>query len=609
MAASAGIRSWGTSAGAKEAYLVLSGQVSDLNPSASDAVVERVPLKVVPPRPARGMVGDAPVRSTYTSRVRAGEDVPIRGCTPTQARNALVASMHPGLAAGEAGDKAKTWQEKLRARAFVMGEPRSYHTPSASASWPAPSAQSQRLAAAALAVPRQRQRYAAAVRGSGSSTRQQREAWGLASPGREGTPDLAGAASATVRIPAPREILERHCSRELLEAMAVAEGRQASKMEAEAGAEAGAEAEGAEAEGAEAEGEAAEGAEGAEAEGEEAGVPAPPAAIAFAWDHPTRLLEKIGSGQCSWGPREQRCLEAYLRQVEAGGKVEAGAEAAGGSPTPSMWGCSTPASPEGTAPSRATPCKERSCRPASAPAHSAPTTKVERIYRATMPTARPSTASGAPSRARCREACQEHSTPRPPSASEIHVARRPPPPPPPPPAASWVQRLAPSSAQERRRKRLLGTLRRRVEDEAAVSEAWAGAATVRTPEEHFAVQAALHEAIEGMTPRTVARVAPAAGAAEGEQGGGVWDERAAFGAMLSSIQLKVAQGHLLGDAEVQVLPRYCLLSTQRARRQAGASAARSRLQALQALRGIQAAPPCSPAGPFVRPCAVAAYLL
>ena len=523
MAASAGIRSWGTSAGAKEAYLVLSGQVSDLNPSASDAVVERVPLKVVPPRPARGMVGDAPVRSTYTSRVRAGEDVPIRGCTPTQARNALVASMHPGLAAGEAGDKAKTWQEKLRARAFVMGEPRSFHTPSASASWPAPSAQSQRLAAAALAVPRQRQRYAAAVRGSGSSTRQQREAWGLASPGREGTPDLAGAASATVRIPAPREILERHCSRELLEAMAVAEGRQASKMGAE---------------------------------GEEAGVPAPPAAIAFAWDHPTRLLEKIGSGQCSWGPREQRCLEAYLRQVEAGGKVEAGAEAAGGSPTPSMWGCSTPASPEGTAPSRATPCKERSCRPASAPAHSAPTTKVERIYRATMPTARPSTASGAPSRVRCREACQEHSTPRPPSGSEIHVARRPPPPPPPPPpAASWVQRLAPSSAQERRRKRLLGTLRRRVEDEAAVSEAWAGAATVRTPEEHFAVQAALHEAIEGMTPRTVARVAPAAGAAEGEQGGGVWDERAAFGAMLSSIQLKVAQGHLLGDAEVQVLPR------------------------------------------------------
>ena len=103
MAASAGIRSWGTSAGAKEAYLVLSGQVSELNPSPSDAAVERVPLKVVPRRPARGMVGDAPVRSTYTSRVRAGEDVPIRGCTPTQARNALVASMHPGLAAGEAG--------------------------------------------------------------------------------------------------------------------------------------------------------------------------------------------------------------------------------------------------------------------------------------------------------------------------------------------------------------------------------------------------------------------------------------------------------------------------------------------------------------------------
>ena len=242
MAASAGIRSWGTSAGAKEAYLVLSGQVSELNPSPSDAAVERVPLKVVPRRPARGMVGDAPVRSTYTSRVRAGEDVPIRGCTPTQARNALVASMHPGLAAGEAGDKAKAWQEKLRARAFVMGEPRSFHPPSACASRPAPSAQSQRLAAAALAVPRQisrqQQRYAAAVRGSGSSGRQQREAWGLASPGREGTPDLAGAASATVRIPAPREILERHCSRELLEAMAVAEGRQASEAEAEAEAEA-----------------------------------------------------------------------------------------------------------------------------------------------------------------------------------------------------------------------------------------------------------------------------------------------------------------------------------------------------------------------------------
>jgi len=94
-----------------------------------------------------------------------------------------------------------------------------------------------------------------------------------------------------------------------------------------------------------------------------------------------------------------------------------------------------------------------------------------------------------------------------------------------------------------------------VEDEAAVSEAWAAAATGRTPEEHFAVQATLHEAIQGMTPRTVARVAPAAGAAEGEQGGGVWDERAAFGAMLSAIQLKVAQGHLLGDAEAQVLPR------------------------------------------------------
>ena len=502
MQASAGIRSWGTSAGAREAYLVLSGQVSDLNPeSVSDAVVERhIPTTAGTYRPARGAVGDAPVRSTYTSRVRAGEEVAIRGCTPTQARNALAASMHRGLATGEPGDKAKAWHEKLRARTFVMGEPKNFHSSSASASRPSPSVQSQRLAAAALSVPRQRQ---------------QRRAWGIASPG------LEGEASAAVRIPAPREILERHCSRELLEAMPEGEGREASDADADADAE---------------------------ADGAEAGVPAPPAAIAFAWDHPTQLLENIGSGQCSWGPKQQRCLEAYLRQVETG------AAAPGGS-TPSVRDCSTPASPMEAAPARATPCKARSCRPASAPVHSAPTTKEEQVYRApTMPTARPSTASGAPSRRACREACRESpSGRRPPSAPTTHVARRPPPPPP-PPVAPWVNRLAPSSAQEERRRRLLGSLRRRAEDEAAVTEAWGGAAAATgTPEENFAVQASIHEAIEGMTPRTVARVAPAAEAAQGHSGSAVWDERAAFGAMLGAIHLSLAKGHLLGDAEMQAL--------------------------------------------------------
>jgi hypothetical protein len=523
---SAGIRSWGTSAGAREAYLVLSGQVSDLNSDESEAerdIVQRrqkMAKKMArEQRPARGAVSDAPVRSTYTSRVRAGEEVPVRGCTPTQARNALAASLHRGLATGEPGDKAKAWHEKLRARTFKMGEPKIFHSSSACASRPAPSAQSQRLAAAALAVPRQ-----------------QRRAWGIASPGLEGTPDLEGEASAADGIPAPREILERHCARELLEARPSyssysrpeGEGREASEVEAEAEAEAEAEVE-------------------VEVEAEAPDVPAPPAAIAFAWDHPTQLLENIGSGQCSWGPKQQRCLEAYLRQVETGG-----AAAEGGS-TPSVRGCSTPASPMGAAPARATPCKARSCRPASAPAHSAPSTEAERVYRApTMPTARPSTASGAPSRRACREACREApSRPRPPSASTTHVARRPPPPPP-PVVASWVNRLAPSSAQEERRRRLLGSLQRRAEDETAVTEAWGGAAASKgTPEENFAVQASLHEAIESMTPRTVARVAPAAEAAQGH-GGAVWDERAAFGAMLGSIHLSLAKGHLLDDAEMQV---------------------------------------------------------
>ena len=85
-----------------------------------------------------------------------------------------------------------------------------------------------------------------------------------------------------------------------------------------------------------------------------------------------------------------------------------------------------------------------------------------------------------------------------------------------------------------------------------MTEAWGGAAaSTGTPEENFAVQASLHEAIESMTPRTVARVAPAAEAAQGH-GGAVWDERAAFGAMLGSIHLSLAKGHLLDDAEMQV---------------------------------------------------------
>ena len=89
-----------------------------------------------------------------------------------------------------------------------------------------------------------------------------------------------------------------------------------------------------------------------------------------------------------------------------------------------------------------------------------------------------------------------------------------------------------------------------------MTEAWGGAAAATgTPEENFAVQASLHEAIEGMTPRTVARVAPAADAAQGHgqgHGSAAWDERAAFGAMLGSIHLSLAKGHLLGDAEMQV---------------------------------------------------------
>ena len=52
-----------------------------------------------------------------------------------------------------------------------------------------------------------------------------------------------------------------------------------------------------------------------------------------------------------------------------------------------------------------------------------------------------------------------------------------------------------------------------------------------------------------MTPRTAARVAPSR-----QQGrrSMEWDERAAFGAMLASIQAALQKGHLMSVAELQV---------------------------------------------------------
>ena len=52
-----------------------------------------------------------------------------------------------------------------------------------------------------------------------------------------------------------------------------------------------------------------------------------------------------------------------------------------------------------------------------------------------------------------------------------------------------------------------------------------------------------------MTPRTAARVAPSR-----QQGrrSMEWDERAAFGAMIASIQAALQKGHLMSVAELQV---------------------------------------------------------
>ena len=379
-----------------------------------------------------------PVRSTYTSRVRAGEEVGSRSCTLTQVR-ALAATIHHGLAGGERGDKAKAWHEKLRGHDHAF-EPTRYTSSYASASRPP--------GAHVLTSKQQRQQ-----RGAGMRT-------------------AAGAAPSR-----PGEAMPP-----ALEAWAESEGREASEADANADAEAAAEAE------AEAE------ADGAEADGRP--LPAPPAAIAFAWQHPTQLLENIGTGQCSWGPKQQRCLEHYLRQVE-------GVGGGPGSSTPSVRGYSTPASPMAVAPApvmRARPSNtcRCTCRPASAPAPSAVTTHAELVYRnvygnPTASTTRPSTASGA----RARRACREPPS-RPASASasasascgsaHANAARRPPPPPP-PPEASWVTRLAPRGAQEERRRRLFGTLRQKAEDETALSKAWVVAASVAgTPEENFAVQ-------------------------------------------------------------------------------------------------------------------------
>ena len=62
------------------------------------------------------------VRSTHSSRMRSGNAEPeaSKGITQVQVR-ALATSLYPSLASGEAGEKAREWQEKLRAHRAGFG--------------------------------------------------------------------------------------------------------------------------------------------------------------------------------------------------------------------------------------------------------------------------------------------------------------------------------------------------------------------------------------------------------------------------------------------------------------------------------------------------------
>jgi len=323
----------------------------DLVWPAARQVVDRYAIdRPVPKTPA--------VRSTYTSRVRAGEAVGRRGCTTGQIR-ALASAEYRRLAAGEAGDKARQWEQRLRMHRDSTG----MDAPITSSLRGAMGPPARRSAQSSASAPTQPQH----MRPQSYEMRVGATIDGLTDEELDGAPPWPSAAIG-------------------------AGGWEATEL--------------------------ADTADGPP-------VPAPPAAIAFAWQHPTKLLQDIGNGKAAWGAKKQACLEAYLREVAT--------------PTPTPPAETPPpadadaASPAAAA--AAAPRSPRHARPASAPAKpSMRAERAERVYRAAPSMSRPGSGGGAN---RSRPPWQPPSPPQqhverttgPQPQDEVNVLRRRAPPP------------------------------------------------------------------------------------------------------------------------------------------------------------------------------------
>ena len=452
------------------------------------------------------------VRSTYTSRVRAGEAV-RRGCTPGQVR-ALASAVYRGLAAGEAGEKARQWEQRLRMHrdstgmdAPIAGSLRGTMGP--------PARRSTQRPASAPAQPQHTRpqygemRIGAAIDEAGEEL--------------DGTPWPSAAMGAG--------------------------GWEAPEL--------------------------AETADGPP-------VPAPPAAIAFAWQHPTKLLQNIGNGKAAWGPDKQACLEAYLKEVATPTPTPAPTPAPPSQTLPADAGASSPAA----AAAAAAPRSPRHARPASAPVR--PATHAERVYRAAPSTSRPGSGGGGANATRPpwhppsppQQDVEPTTAPQP--QDEVNVLRRRPPPPlpsrpataPPRPArqqqqpprprsansnanasggnAGWVDRLSGcnTTAHDRRRRLAARVLAHEVQMD---MEERGETSDVAADVDADAEAEAEAEAEAASAGRLLAEYVNGGGRAAGQR----WDEPEGFNALRASLLSRVHEGHALLDEEIALLRSMC----------------------------------------------------